>query len=190
MTSFRRQRPPSAQAFLLLRAPKVGLPAAAAFARTAVRYVTRCRTRGSTTHGASVTQSILVAAVLLMSIACSSCKSAPAAEPASPSNDPSQPAPEPAAPVAQEPVPAPVGSPSAAPSPTGSVVVSSDPCTSDADCVPMDCCHATACGAKAKAPSCDNKMCTMDCRPNTMDCGGSCLCHAGHCAARLAQPGM
>ncbi|WP_437897857.1 hypothetical protein [Sorangium sp. So ce124] len=66
------------------------------------------------------------------------------------------------------------------------IVVGSDPCKSDADCVPVCACHAAACIAKATAPTCDRGlMCTQECRPGTMDCGGGCLCQGGRCAARL-----
>jgi len=64
--------------------------------------------------------------------------------------------------------------------------VGSDTCTTDADCVPATCCHATACVAQANAPSCGDAMCTLDCRSGTVDCGGGCLCHEGHCAAHLS----
>jgi hypothetical protein len=65
------------------------------------------------------------------------------------------------------------------------LVVGSDACTTDADCVPAACCHATACVGRASAPACGDAMCTMDCQFGTIDCGGGCLCHQGRCAARL-----
>lgn len=68
------------------------------------------------------------------------------------------------------------------------LVMSDDACTTDADCVPAGCCHAAACTAAANATSCDDVMCTSECRYGTLDCGGSCLCHEGHCAARLSAP--
>lgn len=68
------------------------------------------------------------------------------------------------------------------------LVVGNDPCTTDADCVPADCCHAAACVAQANAPSCGDAMCTQECRFGTIDCGGGCLCHEGRCAARLSEP--
>jgi hypothetical protein len=67
------------------------------------------------------------------------------------------------------------------------LVVGEDPCETDADCVAAACCHAAACVAQTNAPSCADVMCTASCEPNTMDCGGGCLCHEGRCAARLAQ---
>ncbi|KYF94103.1 hypothetical protein BE20_07480 [Sorangium cellulosum] len=69
-----------------------------------------------------------------------------------------------------------------------SIAVGSDPCQSDADCVPVCGCHPAACVAKATAPACEGgMMCTQECRPGTMDCGGGCLCHEGRCAARLVN---
>ena len=69
----------------------------------------------------------------------------------------------------------------------GQVASGSDACTTDADCVPSVCCHASACVARASAPDCDGTVCTTDCRSGTLDCGGGCLCRDGHCAARLWQ---
>ncbi len=43
------------------------------------------------------------------------------------------------------------------------------------ECVPAECCHATSCVLKENMPDCGMTMCTMDCRPGTMDCG------QGHC---------
>lgn len=54
-------------------------------------------------------------------------------------------------------------------------------CSTAADCVPDDCCHATGCTGKSNAPSCDGVMCTMDCQPGTLDCGGGCGCVEGKC---------
>ncbi|WP_437865171.1 hypothetical protein [Sorangium sp. So ce363] len=91
------------------------------------------------------------------------------------------PAEEPAAPPAEEPAAPPAAAPMGE-----RIVVGSDPCKSDADCVPVCACHAAACIAKATAPMCDRGlMCTQECRPGTMDCGGGCLCQGGRCAARL-----
>lgn len=68
----------------------------------------------------------------------------------------------------------------------GELVVSDDACETDDDCVPAGCCHAAACVAQANAPSCEDMMCTQECRYGTLDCGGRCLCHEGRCAARLS----
>lgn len=58
-------------------------------------------------------------------------------------------------------------------------------CSSDSDCVPATCCHATECVPKDQAPDCDDVMCTMECRPGTLDCGGSCACVEGECTAQV-----
>lgn len=60
-------------------------------------------------------------------------------------------------------------------------------CATDSDCVPAACCHAAACVPVARRPACDGVMCTMNCQPGTLDCGGSCACNAGRCSANLAQ---
>lgn len=70
----------------------------------------------------------------------------------------------------------------------GEIVLGTDPCTTDGDCVPADCCHAATCVAAASAPSCGDAMCTMECRLGTIDCGGGCLCQDGRCGARLMAP--
>lgn len=57
-------------------------------------------------------------------------------------------------------------------------------CKTDADCVPAQCCHPTACVPASEAPSCDDVMCTMECKPGTLDCGGSCGCVEGQCVGR------
>ena len=72
--------------------------------------------------------------------------------------------------------------------PHGEVVLSDDACESDADCAPVECCHASACGAVSSAPSCDDAVCSLECREGTIDCGGSCLCVEGRCAAFIPGP--
>jgi hypothetical protein len=65
------------------------------------------------------------------------------------------------------------------------IVVGTDRCETDADCVP-DGCHATSCVAAAEmAPG--ELVCTAELRYGTTD-GGGCLCQAGLCAARLTNP--
>ncbi len=59
-------------------------------------------------------------------------------------------------------------------------------CSTDSECVPAECCHATACVSKSQAPQCADVMCTMECRGGTLDCGGSCGCKEGKCNAVLA----
>jgi len=54
------------------------------------------------------------------------------------------------------------------------------------ECVPAQCCHATSCVSKDKAPDCKGTMCTMECKPRTMDCGqGHCEYINGKCEAVL-----
>ena len=62
-------------------------------------------------------------------------------------------------------------------------------CDEDADCVPAQCCHAADCIIKEKRADCSKVACTMDCRPGTLDCGGSCGCIGGRCTGRNFQPG-
>jgi hypothetical protein len=59
-------------------------------------------------------------------------------------------------------------------------------CSTDLDCVPATCCHPRACVLRARAPRCDEVMCTQSCEPDTLDCGGgSCGCVRGFCQARM-----
>ncbi|MCK4997439.1 hypothetical protein KAS08_03970 [Candidatus Pacearchaeota archaeon] len=49
-------------------------------------------------------------------------------------------------------------------------------------CIPATCCHATTCVNENLAPDCSEIMCTMECVPETMDCGqGSCKWENGNC---------
>jgi hypothetical protein len=53
-------------------------------------------------------------------------------------------------------------------------------CETDADCISATCCHPTSCVQKYQRVC--NELCTMECRPNTMDCGqGHCGCVNGQC---------
>lgn len=106
-----------------------------------------------------------------------------AASAASPASGDETEAPVLEAPVVEAPETAP-GDPEDPPR-DADLVVGDDPCESDADCAPAACCHAASCVAAASAPSCEETMCTMECRGGTMDCGGGCLCHEGRCAARV-----
>jgi len=55
-------------------------------------------------------------------------------------------------------------------------------CQTDADCVPATCCHPTTCVNKDYQPDCKDIACTLDCRPDTMDCGqGECVCVENTC---------
>jgi len=57
-------------------------------------------------------------------------------------------------------------------------------CTTDDDCVPEQCCHPTTCIPAEQKGVC-NLMCTQECQPQTMDCGGYCACESGKCVAQL-----
>lgn len=59
-------------------------------------------------------------------------------------------------------------------------------CFSDSDCVKDSCCHAKACVTQQNAPVCEKVMCTMNCEPGTLDCGGSCICENNQCKAQIA----
>ena len=61
-------------------------------------------------------------------------------------------------------------------------------CAVDADCVPAGCCHPSTCAPASAKPDCSGIMCTMNCQPDTLDCGGRCACEAGSCKAILGQP--
>lgn len=125
---------------------------------------------------------------------------APSPSPAAPTVSVApQPSPTGAPSVSASAEPGPVATPSVVPTgvPSGSgrppwggkpnIVSGTEPCKTDADCVPASCCHAASCTSKAHAPQCQQVMCTADCRGGTMDCGGGCLCQDGKCAARMAH---
>jgi hypothetical protein len=63
------------------------------------------------------------------------------------------------------------------------IVVGAGFCRSDSDCVPASCCHAKSCVSRAMAPACFGVSCPQDCVPETLDCGGACLCIHNRCAA-------
>ena len=49
-------------------------------------------------------------------------------------------------------------------------------------CVAASCCHASECVWESEAPNCSGMLCSMDCRPDTMDCGaGKCGVVDGEC---------
>ncbi|MEK6893486.1 MAG: hypothetical protein AABX07_04750 [Nanoarchaeota archaeon] len=57
-------------------------------------------------------------------------------------------------------------------------------CISNSDCVPASCCHPSKCTSLDKAPNCKGAFCTMECSPETLDCGqGSCACINDKCEA-------
>ncbi len=59
-------------------------------------------------------------------------------------------------------------------------------CNTDSDCVQEQCCHATSCINENHQQDCSLRACTMDCKPETLDCGqGSCLCQNNKCTASI-----
>ena len=54
-------------------------------------------------------------------------------------------------------------------------------CSQDSDCVKDACCHASGCVPINQAPNCSGMACTLECKPNTLDCGGRCLCQNNQC---------
>ena len=63
-------------------------------------------------------------------------------------------------------------------------------CDQDSDCVPAQCCHAADCIIKEKRADCSKSFCTEECRPGTMDCGGSCACISNRCTGKNFYPGV
>lgn len=61
-------------------------------------------------------------------------------------------------------------------------------CAVDADCAPAACCHAADAVNEQYAPSCNGVLCTMECRPGTIDCGqGSITCVDNECTVILKE---
>ena len=59
-------------------------------------------------------------------------------------------------------------------------------CSVDSDCIAAQCCHAADAVNKENAPDCSGMLCTMNCEPNTLDCGqGAVQCVSGSCEAVL-----
>lgn len=59
-------------------------------------------------------------------------------------------------------------------------------CTTDNECVPAVCCHATDALNEQYAPSCNGVLCTMECKPGTIDCGqGQIKCIENKCTVVL-----
>lgn len=55
-------------------------------------------------------------------------------------------------------------------------------CNVDSDCVPASCCHPNESISKNYAPACADILCSMECEPNTLDCGqGEVKCVSGEC---------
>ncbi|HEY6557774.1 MAG TPA: hypothetical protein VI072_10890 [Polyangiaceae bacterium] len=135
--------------------------------------------------------SILLPATLTLVLwafqGCSGATPPPPTDPSEGAEPPvTPPPPEPPPPLPEGPL---LSADAAAPTaPTASGPVS-NACSKDDDCVPASCCHSSACVARGQAPDCKATMCTMECRPATLDCGGSCLCQNGQCAAKLNDLG-
>ena len=61
-------------------------------------------------------------------------------------------------------------------------------CTEDSDCITAQCCHADDAVNKDHAPDCSGTLCTMNCEPDTIDCGqGSIKCVSGSCEAVMNE---
>ncbi len=61
-------------------------------------------------------------------------------------------------------------------------------CSIDSDCIPAACCHATDIVNKEYAPNCKDQLCTLDCQPNTLDCGqGQVKCIQKQCTTILSS---
>ncbi len=52
-------------------------------------------------------------------------------------------------------------------------------CNEDSDCFKATCCHASSCSSIQ--PDCSMMACTEECAPDTLDCGGKCVCNNGQC---------
>jgi hypothetical protein len=128
-----------------------------------------------------MTHTLVVSLSVLCALSAAGCVTATTTEPATPPT--SEPAPT-ETPAPSEPAPTETPAP-VEPGPSDPTPGAGAACTSDADCVPASCCHASACVAKGSAPSCENTMCTKECRGGTLDCGGHCLCQNGTCVAEL-----
>ena len=44
-------------------------------------------------------------------------------------------------------------------------------CETAMDCSAATCCHASEAVNNAYAPNCEGDMCSLNCEPNTLDCG-------------------
>ncbi len=64
-------------------------------------------------------------------------------------------------------------------------------CTVDADCVPAECCHAKSAVHQNFAADCSETFCTMECAPETLDCGqGEVKCVEGVCQVVIFEGGI
>jgi hypothetical protein len=60
-------------------------------------------------------------------------------------------------------------------------------CVTADDCKPATCCHPTSCIQGKEQPECAAVLCSADCVPGTLDCGGSCACENGKCVAHYRE---
>lgn len=60
-------------------------------------------------------------------------------------------------------------------------------CDIDQDCAPASCCHPSQCVLAHLKPACRDTLCTQECQPQTMDCGGRCACLQHECIAMQAD---
>lgn len=69
---------------------------------------------------------------------------------------------------------------------TSRSILPEESCTSAADCVPAECCHAKTAANSAYAPDCSDLLCTADCVPETLDCGqGEIECVNNRCIVKI-----
>jgi len=57
-------------------------------------------------------------------------------------------------------------------------------CAVASDCVSNSCCHPTGCVPRYQQPNCAGMMCSQECAPGSLDCGGSCACVEGSCTGQ------
>ena len=66
------------------------------------------------------------------------------------------------------------------------IISSEKRCTLDSDCTGATCCHITEAVNKDNAPNCKGSICTLECMPDTLDCGtGEIKCVNNECLAVL-----
>jgi hypothetical protein len=57
-------------------------------------------------------------------------------------------------------------------------------CSVDTDCVQASCCHASDAVNKEFSPDCRTTLCSLECKPGTLDCGqGQVKCVNNECKA-------
>jgi hypothetical protein len=170
-------------------------------ARRSIRDYARLMRRSSLGKRGILASIVLCIAATAVAVT-ASCTTQPSSGPAAvpldqtPEGEPPAPeppvVPDPSATGTTSPPPATPASSSPGPIPTPAgpapeqIVSGRGTCKSDGDCVPAECCHPKGCSSRSLAPSCAATMCTMNCAPQSLDCGGgTCFCHDGECAARM-----